>query len=132
MESGTPAARRDRRTDRRGSRALPRARPHPRRGARGRSVLGRSFVAPLTGSTARRSGSETWRMAPARPPLVSQAEWDAALEAITEQEKLVADAMHDLAATRKRMPMVRVERDYEFEGPNGRRSLSGLFDDRHQ
>src|SRR5215510_12093361 len=71
-------------------------------------------------------------MAPARPPLVSQAEWDGALEAITEQEKLVADAMHDLAAARKRMPMVRVERDYEFEGPNGRRSLSGLFDDRNQ
>jgi predicted dithiol-disulfide oxidoreductase (DUF899 family) len=71
-------------------------------------------------------------MAPARPPAVSQTEWDAALAAITEREKLVSRAMHGLAAARKHMPMVRVERDYEFEGPDGRRSLSELFDGRSQ
>ena len=52
--------------------------------------------------------------------------------AITEREKTVATAMHELAAARKRMPMVRVEHDYEFEGPDGRRSLSELFDGRSQ
>ena len=40
--------------------------------------------------------------------------------------------MHELAAARKRMPMVPVERDYEFEGPDGRRSLLELFDGRSQ
>ena len=40
--------------------------------------------------------------------------------------------MHELAAARKRMPMVRVEHDYEFEGPDGRRSLRDLFDGRSQ
>jgi predicted dithiol-disulfide oxidoreductase (DUF899 family) len=60
------------------------------------------------------------------PPVVSQTEWDAALAAMTEREKAVAAAMHELAAERKRMPMVRVERDYSFEGLEGRRSLLEL------
>jgi len=64
----------------------------------------------------------------ARPPVVSQTEWATALEAITEREKTVATAMHQLAAARKRMPMVRVEHDYRFEGSDGQRSLPELFD----
>ena len=59
-------------------------------------------------------------MALARPPVVSQSEWDAALAAMTEREEAVGAALHELAAARKRMPMVRVERDYRFEGPDGR------------
>jgi predicted dithiol-disulfide oxidoreductase (DUF899 family) len=70
---------------------------------------------------------------PARPPIVSQAEWEAARTELLEQEKSVATAMHGLAAARKRMPMVQVERDYEFEGPDGeRRSLLDLFEGRSQ
>jgi len=70
---------------------------------------------------------------PARPPIVSQADWEAARTDLLEQEKSVAAAMHGLAAARKRMPMVRVERDYEFEGPDGeRRSLLDLFEGRSQ
>jgi predicted dithiol-disulfide oxidoreductase (DUF899 family) len=51
---------------------------------------------------------------------------------MTEREQTVAAAMHELADARKRMPMVRVQRDYEFEGPDGRRSLPELFDGRGQ
>src|SRR5688572_6234701 len=68
----------------------------------------------------------------AHPPVVSQTEWDAALAAITEREKAVAAAVHELAAGRKRMPMVRVEHDYSFEGPEGQRSLPELFEGRTQ
>jgi predicted dithiol-disulfide oxidoreductase (DUF899 family) len=68
----------------------------------------------------------------ARPPVVSQREWDAALAALSEREEAVSVAMHELAAARKHMPMVRVEHDYEFEGPDGRRSLAELFDGRSQ
>src|SRR5215217_3385546 len=68
----------------------------------------------------------------ARPPVVSQAEWDAALASMTEREESVANAMQQLAAARKRMPMVRVQHDYRFEGPDGRRSLAELFDGRTQ
>src|SRR5215216_5915607 len=68
----------------------------------------------------------------ARPPVVSQTEWDAALTALLERERNVATAMHELAAARKRMPMVRVERDYHFEGATGRRTLPELFEGRSQ
>jgi predicted dithiol-disulfide oxidoreductase (DUF899 family) len=66
------------------------------------------------------------------PPVVSQAEWETALAAITEREQAVAAEMHDLAAARRRMPMVRVESDYRFEGPDGPRTLPELFDGRRQ
>ena len=62
---------------------------------------------------------ETTEAPLARPPVVSQTEWDAALTSLLERERNVAAAMHELAAARKRMPMVRVERDYAFEGPTG-------------
>jgi predicted dithiol-disulfide oxidoreductase (DUF899 family) len=66
------------------------------------------------------------------PAVVGQSEWDAALAAMTERERAVAAEMHALAAARRRMPMVRVEQDYAFEGPDGRRSLPDLFDGRRQ
>ncbi|HVL60467.1 MAG TPA: DUF899 family protein, partial [Microbacterium sp.] len=71
-------------------------------------------------------------MAIARPSVVSQSEWEAALAAMTERERKVAAEMHELAAARKRMPMVRVGRDYLFEGPDGQRSLPELFEGRSQ
>ena len=66
------------------------------------------------------------------PRVVGQTEWDAARTALLERERAVAAAMHELAAARKRMPMVRVEHDYGFEGPDGRRSLPELFEGRSQ
>jgi len=37
-----------------------------------------------------------------------------------------------LNAERGRLPMVRIEKDYVFDGPGGKRSLAGLFDGRLQ
>ena len=48
---------------------------------------------------------------PAHPPVVSQSEWDTALAAMLGREQTVAAAMHELAAARKRMPMVRVQHE---------------------
>jgi predicted dithiol-disulfide oxidoreductase (DUF899 family) len=67
-----------------------------------------------------------------RPPVVGQAEWDEAREELLAREREVAAAMHELGAARKRMPMVRVEGDYAFEGPDGPRSLVELFEGRSQ
>src|SRR5829696_6307974 len=88
-----------------------------------------SQIAPVSSWEVRGTGAA---MKVARPPVVSQTEWDAALTAMTEREETVATAMHELAAARKRMPMVRVEHDYRFEGPDGQRSLPELFDARSQ
>lgn len=68
----------------------------------------------------------------AQPPEVSQAAWDSALEEIAAREEAVAASMLELAAARKRMPMVKVENEYRFEGPDGQRSLLDLFDGRRR
>lgn len=71
-------------------------------------------------------------MVVAKPPVVSAADWKEALARTNEQEEAVAAELDRLTAARKRMPMVRVEGDYRFEGPGGPRSLLDLFEGRRQ
>jgi predicted dithiol-disulfide oxidoreductase (DUF899 family) len=66
------------------------------------------------------------------PPVVSHEKWQAALEALRAKEKEATRSRDALAAERRRLPMVRVERDYAFEGPSGQRSLADLFEGRRQ
>lgn len=77
-----------------------------------------------------RVSRRTWR--PSLVRLVDQNEWDAVLSKLREREETVATAMNELIAGRKRMPMVRVEHDYRFEGPDGERWLLEPFDGRSQ
>jgi len=66
------------------------------------------------------------------PTIVSPQEWDAAREEMLVKEKQHTRARDALAAERRRMPMMAVEKDYEFEGPDGRASLLDLVDGRRQ
>ncbi len=66
------------------------------------------------------------------PPVVSREEWEAARQKLLVQEKAVTHARDALAAERRRMPWVAVEKKYEFEGPRGRVSLLDLFEGRRQ
>jgi predicted dithiol-disulfide oxidoreductase (DUF899 family) len=66
------------------------------------------------------------------PPVVSPQEWKAAHAELLAKEKEMTRARDALAAERRRMPRLLVEKDYEFEGPNGRVSLADLFDGRRQ
>ncbi|MCO1659518.1 DUF899 domain-containing protein [Pseudonocardia humida] len=66
------------------------------------------------------------------PPIVSAAEWDAARAALLVQEKELTRARDALAANRRRMPWLEVERDYAFDGPRGRVRLLDLFHGRRQ
>ena len=67
-----------------------------------------------------------------RPRVVSAAEWQAAREELLVKEKELTRQRDELAAERRRLPMVRVEKDYVFEGPEGEASLLDLFDGRRQ
>jgi predicted dithiol-disulfide oxidoreductase (DUF899 family) len=67
-----------------------------------------------------------------KPPVVSPQEWQAARERMLVKEKAHTRARDALAAERRRMPWMAVEKDYEFEGPEGRMSLADLFDGRRQ
>ena len=66
------------------------------------------------------------------PPVVSPTEWQAAREALLVKEKEATRARDALAAERRRLPMVRIDKDYAFDGPDGKASLLDLFEGRTQ
>src|SRR5436305_14816613 len=66
------------------------------------------------------------------PPIVSPREWDDAREKLLIKEKELTRARDGLAAERRRMPRMAVEKDYRFQGPNGVASLLDLFEGRRQ
>jgi predicted dithiol-disulfide oxidoreductase (DUF899 family) len=66
------------------------------------------------------------------PPVVSPREWDTAWEELLVEEKKLTRARDALAAKRRRMPRMAVEKDYRFEGPDGAVSLLDLFEGRRQ
>jgi len=66
------------------------------------------------------------------PPIVSPDEWQAAWESMLVKEKAFTRARDALAAERRRMPWMAVDKDYRFEGPDGPVSLVDLFGGRRQ
>ena len=66
------------------------------------------------------------------PPIVSPQDWTAAREALLVKEKAMMRARDALAAERRRMPWMAVEREYRFDGPHGPASLLDLFEGRRQ
>jgi predicted dithiol-disulfide oxidoreductase (DUF899 family) len=66
------------------------------------------------------------------PPIVSREEWEAARGKLLAKEKELTRARDAMAAERRRMPWMAVEKEYRFEGPNGPASLADLFDGRRQ
>ena len=66
------------------------------------------------------------------PPIVSATEWQAARDALLADEKQATRARDALAAKRRRLPMVRMNKDYVFEGPIGKANLLDLFEGRRQ
>lgn len=68
----------------------------------------------------------------ALPKIVSKAQWQAAQDALLAKEKEMTRARDALAAQRRRLPAMHIERNYQFDGPNGKVSLLELFEGRQQ
>jgi predicted dithiol-disulfide oxidoreductase (DUF899 family) len=66
------------------------------------------------------------------PPVVSKKEWETAREALLVKEKAHTRARDALAAERRRMPWMAVDKSYQFDGPNGKLSFADLFEGRRQ
>jgi predicted dithiol-disulfide oxidoreductase (DUF899 family) len=66
------------------------------------------------------------------PRIVSPQEWETARQQLLVKEKALTRARDELAAERRRMPWMAVEKAYEFEGPEGKVSLLDLFGGRRQ
>ena len=69
---------------------------------------------------------------PPHPLIASQEEWLLARKELLGREKELTRAHDRLSAERRRLPMVKVEKNYLFDGPEGQRSLLDLFDERRQ
>jgi predicted dithiol-disulfide oxidoreductase (DUF899 family) len=66
------------------------------------------------------------------PDVVSKEEWEAAQERLRAKEKEATRARDALAAERRRLPRLLIEKDYVLEGPDGDASLVDLFEGRRQ
>ena len=68
----------------------------------------------------------------ALPRIVPAEEWAAALERQIDKEKAHTRALDALNAERRRLPMVKIENSYTFDGPKGEVGLLELFAGRRQ
>ena len=66
------------------------------------------------------------------PNVASQAEWLAASKQVLAKEKQLTREHDQLAAERRRMPMVKIDKPYVFDGSTGTVSLLDLFEGRRQ
>lgn len=69
---------------------------------------------------AQRSKAET-------PKVVSEQEWLAARKDLLQAEKEFTRHRDAISAKRRQLPWVKIEKDYVFDGSNGKESLSDLF-----
>jgi predicted dithiol-disulfide oxidoreductase (DUF899 family) len=66
------------------------------------------------------------------PKIVDHTEWQNARDALLVKEKAATQARDALAAERRRLPMVKIDKKYTFTGPTGKMSLLDLFEGRRQ
>jgi predicted dithiol-disulfide oxidoreductase (DUF899 family) len=86
----------------------------------------------MTTMTSPEKGRKEGQHAMNMPPIVSPQEWDGAREQLLVKEKAMTRARDALAAERRRMPWVAVEKAYMFDGPEGKANLLDLFAGRRQ
>jgi predicted dithiol-disulfide oxidoreductase (DUF899 family) len=64
--------------------------------------------------------------------IVSPGEWLTARKALLAREKEMTHLRDRISEERRALPWVKVEKDYVFETPDGKRTLSELFGDKSQ
>src|SRR5437868_11301118 len=67
-----------------------------------------------------------------QPQVVSEAEWLIARKDLLTREKEFTRLRDELSRHRRELPWVKVEKKYVFEGPQGKKTLADLFEDRSQ
>ena len=67
-----------------------------------------------------------------RNQIVTRDEWLVARQALLAKEKEATRARDALSAERRKLPWVKVEKNYVFDGPHGQETLADLFDGRSQ
>jgi predicted dithiol-disulfide oxidoreductase (DUF899 family) len=65
-------------------------------------------------------------------PVVSKAMWEEQRLALLAREKQLTHLRDELARERRALPWVRIDKNYVFDTPEGKRSLADLFEGRRQ
>jgi predicted dithiol-disulfide oxidoreductase (DUF899 family) len=66
------------------------------------------------------------------PEIVSETEWLVARKDLLAREKEFTRQRDALSAARRQLPMVKIDKEYVFDGPDGKKTLADLFDGRSQ
>src|ERR1700684_6760 len=66
------------------------------------------------------------------PKVVSEAEWLAARQSLPAKDKGFPRQRDALSAERRRLPWVRVDKEYVFDSPGGKKTLADLFGGKSQ
>jgi predicted dithiol-disulfide oxidoreductase (DUF899 family) len=66
------------------------------------------------------------------PKIVSRDEWLVARKKLLAKEKRLTRERDTLAAERRQLPWVKVDKNYVFDSPGGKKTLADLFDGRSQ
>jgi predicted dithiol-disulfide oxidoreductase (DUF899 family) len=66
------------------------------------------------------------------PKVVPEGQWQSQRNSLLEQEKELTRQMDRVNAARRRLPMVKLEKTYSLDGPNGKTTLLDLFEGRRQ
>ena len=67
-----------------------------------------------------------------KPNIVSRDEWLVERKKLLAHEKELTRQSDVVNAERRRLPMVKIEKEYQFDTPNGKKSLADLFEGRRQ
>ena len=76
--------------------------------------------------------TQTHEIGLADHPVVSQSEWIEAGSRLLAKEKEFTKLRDELSRQRRELPWVKVEKDYVFDGPEGKVHLTDFFDGRSQ
>src|SRR5438034_11556636 len=66
------------------------------------------------------------------PKVVSKAEWLVARKDLLTREKELTRLRDEVSRHRRELPWVKIDKDYIFDGPKGKETLSYLFEDRNK
>ena len=66
------------------------------------------------------------------PKIVSQEDWLKARRELLKKEKDLSKARDELTSERQKLPWVKIEKDYFFDGPKGKVGLGEIFEGKSQ
>src|SRR5437660_5553281 len=72
------------------------------------------------------------KVADKQTEIVSESEWLVARKDLLTREKEFTRQRDALSAARRELPMVKIEKEYVFDGPDGKETLADLFEGRSQ